>query len=334
MLIPILFIVLLINTVHGNGQFTVINSPSGILFKGNERLPEQDFLEVYSAAFGFSIERGTSWNGFYITNPFKLAHVIVELNVDGVSSLDSNIGHQFPLKTNADNDDLFYLLSQRIQSRYPTGKNKMFSINLSEGLSAVQDIDFLSGIKEITEPKTNYLYLKPSVKEDQAYLREIYLLNAISKEIASGALTSTDKPDYFNIKCFGLHTISDLYGENAAATKEAKQLLIDAVNRLNEALKKVYNERILFTVVTSDASHTRRAREVPPADPKAENVKDEYNRAKTYNANYPVMFNIILWFGVVMVFTLIAISMAIGDMDPGRDSIIYRMTSTRMKKDN
>lgn len=46
------------------------------------------------------------------------------------------------------------------------------------------------------------------------------------------------------------------------------------------------------------------------------------------------MFNIILWFGVVMVFSLLAISYTIGYMDPGRDSIIYRMTSTRMKKDN
>lgn len=58
------------------------------------------------------------------------------------------------------------------------------------------------------------------------------------------------------------------------------------------------------------------------------------NLAKSYSKDYPVIFNIILWFGVAMVFTLLAISIAIGDMDPGRDSIIYRMTSTRMKKDN
>lgn len=41
-----------------------------------------------------------------------------------------------------------------------------------------------------------------------------------------------------------------------------------------------------------------------------------------------------LWFGVAMFFSLLAICYAIGTMDPGRDSIIYRMTSTRMKKDN
>lgn len=56
--------------------------------------------------------------------------------------------------------------------------------------------------------------------------------------------------------------------------------------------------------------------------------------AKEYGEDYPVIFNIILWFGIIMLFSLLAICMAIGYMDPGRDSIIYRMTSTRMKKDN
>ncbi|XP_057332200.1 ATPase H(+)-transporting accessory protein 2 isoform X1 [Microplitis mediator] len=58
------------------------------------------------------------------------------------------------------------------------------------------------------------------------------------------------------------------------------------------------------------------------------------NLAKKYSANYPVIFNIFLWFSVIFVFSLIAICIAIADMDPGRDSIIYRMTSNRMKKDN
>lgn len=63
-------------------------------------------------------------------------------------------------------------------------------------------------------------------------------------------------------------------------------------------------------------------------------LQEDWNLALDYNEDYPVIFNIILWFGVVMVFSLLAISYAIGNMDPGRDSIIYRMTSTRMKKDN
>lgn len=62
--------------------------------------------------------------------------------------------------------------------------------------------------------------------------------------------------------------------------------------------------------------------------------KDNLNLAPAYSENYPVIFNIILWFGVVLAFSLLAISYAIATMDPGRDSIIYRMTSTRIKKDN
>ncbi|XP_076388588.1 ATPase H(+)-transporting accessory protein 2 isoform X2 [Megachile rotundata] len=58
------------------------------------------------------------------------------------------------------------------------------------------------------------------------------------------------------------------------------------------------------------------------------------NLAKEYSTDYPAIFNIILWFGVVFVFSLLAICIAIAQMDPGRDSIIYRMTSNRMKKDN
>ncbi|XP_076632160.1 ATPase H(+)-transporting accessory protein 2 isoform X2 [Colletes latitarsis] len=59
-----------------------------------------------------------------------------------------------------------------------------------------------------------------------------------------------------------------------------------------------------------------------------------HNLAKIYSADYPIIFNILLWFGVVFVFSLLAICIAISQMDPGRDSIIYRMTSNRMKKDN
>lgn len=64
-------------------------------------------------------------------------------------------------------------------------------------------------------------------------------------------------------------------------------------------------------------------------------VKFQDNETEdSYDGDYPAIFNIILWFVVVLVFSLISIVYVMVDMDPGRDSIIYRMTSTRMKKDN
>ncbi|XP_043289852.1 renin receptor isoform X1 [Venturia canescens] len=61
---------------------------------------------------------------------------------------------------------------------------------------------------------------------------------------------------------------------------------------------------------------------------------EDFNLGKKYSEYYPAIFNIFLWFGVIFFFSLLAICITIADMDPGRDSIIYRMTSTRMKKDN
>ena len=57
------------------------------------------------------------------------------------------------------------------------------------------------------------------------------------------------------------------------------------------------------------------------------------NLGTVYSEDYPVIFNIILLISVVLVVAIIAVSMSMAFMDPGRDSIIYRMTNPRMKKD-
>jgi len=37
-------------------------------------------------------------------------------------------------------------------------------------------------------------------------------------------------------------------------------------------------------------------------------LEEDINLAPVYSADYPVMFNIILWFGIVFTFSLLAIS--------------------------
>lgn len=69
--------------------------------------------------------------------------------------------------------------------------------------------------------------------------------------------------------------MTDLYGENSTQVKEAKQLLNDAISRLNSAVNDLYKGRVLVTVVTSDASHTRYGRSIleTKADEEPANVK-------------------------------------------------------------
>nr|XP_021195614.2 ATPase H(+)-transporting accessory protein 2 [Helicoverpa armigera] len=54
-----------------------------------------------------------------------------------------------------------------------------------------------------------------------------------------------------------------------------------------------------------------------------------------FSNDFTAIFNIFLWMSILLTFSLLAVLYACMDMDPGRDSIIYRMTSHRgMKKDN
>ena len=55
--------------------------------------------------------------------------------------------------------------------------------------------------------------------------------------------------------------------------------------------------------------------------------------AKGFSHTYSATFNIILWTVVVLAITVISISCGIWRTNPGTDSIIYRMTTTRMKRD-
>jgi len=59
------------------------------------------------------------------------------------------------------------------------------------------------------------------------------------------------------------------------------------------------------------------------------------NMAEEWDEDYAAIFNILLWLGVSLAIATLAICFAIGSMDPGRDSLIYRVTSAqRFKKDN
>ena len=57
------------------------------------------------------------------------------------------------------------------------------------------------------------------------------------------------------------------------------------------------------------------------------------NPAEFYNSNYPVTFNIIFWTSLVLALAVFGAAYVVCSMDPGTDTVIYRMTTQRIKKD-
>jgi len=93
-------------------------------------------------------------------------------------------------------------------------------------------------------------------------------------------------------------------------------------------------ERLVMSLrVDSDRKESFRSRRALAVDAVMATPSADLNLGTFYSGDYPVVFNIILFLAIVMLLFVVAVSVAMATMDPGRDSIIYRMTNPRMKKD-
>lgn len=117
-----------------------------------------------------------------------------------------------------------------------------------------------------------------------------------------------------------LHVTEDL--ENQARSKLCEEVQ-GSVSAIADVLK--------FKCDTPDVHHVYR-RSVAAAEKKKTDAND-YNLASTYDDNFPVIFNIWFWLLVILFLAVYAISLSLWNMDPGRDSIIYRLTQKRTKSD-
>ncbi len=52
-----------------------------------------------------------------------------------------------------------------------------------------------------------------------------------------------------------------------------------------------------------------------------------------YSDEYPVMFNLFFWTALIFALIVISIVYVFLTLDPGSDTIIYRMTAPRLKAD-
>ena len=63
-------------------------------------------------------------------------------------------------------------------------------------------------------------------------------------------------------------------------------------------------------------------------------AQKKWNVGDDYSQDFPAIFNIILFMMIGLFLSTLGIAYCMWFMDPGRDSIIYRMTSQRIKKDS
>ncbi|EFN84216.1 Renin receptor [Harpegnathos saltator] len=348
--------------IQANGEFSVLHSPDSVEFIGNGEIEQSSLKEILSAGLGFTAKQKDTDHSLTICDPFSLPKALVAMPIEGIEKLPfvkDRSKVDYSMIFDEAEETTWQALRSRVEER--SNDNTLVRINLSDGVDALGQ-SALGELKPANIEKLTTLNLE--IEEDRKFVEEIQLLKAIADNASSTKKHNTETDVYW-IVVSGLKPVLDLHGNNSEAAKEACTLLDDAIDQIYQAFVSAYDGKVVIAAFTNDASKVRNARSVlldrqsraadGPAyktnsvkstgGAKGAPISSDFNdnlltkpefsgRAKVYSEDYPVIFNIILWFGVIFFFSLLTICIAIGDMDPGRDSIIYRMTSNRMKKDN
>lgn len=300
-------------------QLSILYSPKALEFHGHARLDAESVSDVFGAALGYSVAHPTEWDGLVVKDPFNMATGAVVVVAEGIDSLPLEGAQTYELYGGSGSESLGELVQKSADHN-----GISFEVDLKESSDSFSTP---LGTVQPDDDDVKPQYLKPkSNKADSDFMRQIAFINGLSDLL----VTSTDESvPTVHIVRVSLEALLAAHEPSSQAIAEAKKLLSNAMLELQTAAEKAFDGAVVVGLITStEAPLVRSKRQA------GENDDVDYNIAMKYDSNYPVIFNIILWFSVVLVFSLLAISIAIATMDPGRDSIIYRMTSTRMKKEN
>lgn len=300
-------------------QLSILYSPKALEFHGHARLDAESVSDVFGAALGYSVAHPTQWDGLVVKDPFNMANGAVVVVAEGIDSLPLEGAQTYELYGGSGSESLGELVQKSADHN-----GISFEVDLKESSDSFSTP---LGTVQPDDDDVKPQYLKPkSNKADSDFMRQIAFINGLSDLL----VTSTDESvPTVHIVRVSLEALLAAHEPSSQAIAEAKKLLSNAMLELQTAAEKAFDGAVVVGLITStEAPLVRSKRQA------GENDDVDYNIAMKYDSNYPVIFNIILWFSVVLVFSLLAISIAIATMDPGRDSIIYRMTSTRMKKEN
>uniref|UniRef100_A0A3B3C103 Renin receptor n=1 Tax=Oryzias melastigma TaxID=30732 RepID=A0A3B3C103_ORYME len=300
-------------------SLTVLQAPEFLSFqKGDWPLSGEKIPDLVALTMGFSVEEDLSWPGLQAGPLFQRPRANVLVVVRGVDSLDlPQSVASYPLenrlymlgKANAVFEDLPVTL-QQIRARLSQDGSVLTSFPLNS--------------------------LSRNAEADLLFLSEVQVLHDITALLQRHRhLAKDNSPDLYSLELSGLEELSRLYGKDSPQYRDATSILASVLQKFGEDMYRLYGNSAaveVVTVKTFEAPLTRKSRSILESK-QISNPGSPYNLAYKYNFEYAVIFNIVLWLMIVLVLAVIAIAYNLWNMDPGYDSIIYRMTNQKIRMD-
>ncbi|XP_013386266.1 renin receptor-like [Lingula anatina] len=339
-----------------SSDFLVLHAPSTVQFLQDPgKLQLSEVPDVISLTYGFTVNRDLNFQGLAAGSLFKRPKANVLIAVDGFTenspSLETKHGAKVPLDL-----DLPIYSTERVVNNLQSSfspERRPFIVDLSADKS-IFDLRSLSGeifrdlpvtadkIGQLLTGKTSLLNryevgsLNSSRDADRTLLSELQLIEEIMSKVSKNAAQIQDNvPDFYSFAVSGYRAVVDQYGDQSEQARDAAHLISKYLEQLTDRFKALYRGSVVVEVVTLPSLRQALARKTRSllATQVGETEEEKYNLASVYDENFPVIFNIWVWFMIFFFLGIYGIVYTMIYMDPGKDSIIYRMTATRIKKE-
>ncbi|KAK7090440.1 renin receptor-like [Littorina saxatilis] len=336
-------------------QLILTHAPSYVTIQEQSKpLSASDVPDVISHTLGLSDSSKPAWSGLKSGSMFKRpkANVLLTVVTSEGSSQDiqpKNMA-KFPVDTEMPVLDMNNVMN-RVQSAFLEHQplmldlmadSTLFDVNtpndvfrkLPNSMRSLADrlLDSDSVLSRFTAGSLNR-----SHTPDLTLMTEMQMVDQVVSALKESKKLMTGKtPDLFSFVITGLKSVSDSHGPDSQQTKDAHTMLSHFIDAVTKDFRGLYKDNVVVEVLTVPAPErplVRKTRSLLEEPELANSTDNRLNLAWDYHSDFPAMFNIILWMSVLLIVVIFIISYGMWNIDPGRDSIIYRMTSQRLKKD-
>ncbi|KAM8856922.1 LOW QUALITY PROTEIN: renin receptor [Synchiropus picturatus] len=336
--------------VHGN-RLAVLQAPEFVSFqRGDWPISGEKIPDLVALTMGFSVGEDLSWPGLRTGPLFQRPRANVLVVVRGVDSLDLPQSlASYPLENSvpftldsvaetvhtlfAEDTPVVLQLAPSEERLYMLGKANAVFEDLPVTLQQIRARLSQEGSVLDSLPTKS---LSRNAEADLLFLSEVQVLHDITALLQRHRHLAKDhSPDLYSLELSGLEELSRVYGADSPQYRDATDMLITVLQKFGEDVFSLYGNGAVVEVVTVknfEAPLARKSRSILESK-QISNPGSPYNLAYKYNFQYAVIFNIVLWLMIVLALAVIATAYNLWNMDPGYDSIIYRMTNQKIRMD-
>ncbi|NXI23851.1 RENR protein, partial [Sterrhoptilus dennistouni] len=333
--------------VYG-GEFSILRSPQSVVFRdGSWPIPGERIPDVAALTMGFSVEEDLPWPGLAVGDLFHRPQATVLVTVKGVDKLPVKglsypIENAVPFSLDSVANAIHTLFSEETpvvlqlapseERVYMVGKANAVFEDLSVTLRQLRNRLFQDSSVLTSLPLSS---LSRNNEVDLLFLSELQVLHDITSLLSRHKHLAKDhSPDLYSLELSGLEEVGKRYGEDSEQFKDASQILVDSLQKFADEMFNLYGGNAVVEVVAVKEFNSPLSRKTRSILQSSQSTKENpYNLAYPYNSDYSVIFNIVLWMMIGLALAVIVISYNLWNMDPGYDSIIYRMTNQKIRMD-